>query len=210
MNGYVRSFVETENHPEVEMIRTKARQDGVPIMQPVAMATVLQLLTLHKPNKILEVGTAVAYSSIKMALALPNIRIVTIERDESMYEQAMSNVKKLGLDNRINIIYKDALEAFEIVKDFGPFDALLIDAAKAQYKNFFEIYEPLVKEKGLILTDNILFRGLVYEEAETIDSKRIRRLVQKIDEYNHWLNNHPSFQTVFLPVDDGIAVTIKQ
>jgi predicted O-methyltransferase YrrM len=106
------------------------------------------------------------------------------------------------------LIKGDALEIEDQVKKHAPFDAIFIDAAKGQYKRFFEIYANYLSEDGIIITDNVLFKGLVSEP--NIENKRIRSLVKKINEFNTWLMSHPHYYTVILPVGDGVAISKKR
>lgn len=145
-----------------------------------------------------------------MAEALPYTTIVTIERDEQRFHQAKAHIKEAGLEDRIHLIFGDALEVLDTVKKHAPFDLIFVDAAKGQYERFFSMYETCLTHSGTIITDNVLFRGLVAEDINTIEPKRIKNLVKKIDRYNHWLMNHPDYQTTILPVGDGIAISMKR
>lgn len=185
-----------------------ARENGVPIMELAGIEAMLQLLRIQKPKKILEVGTAIGYSALRMAYALPNSNIVTIERDAERYQLAEQFLKEAGKESQITIIKKDALEAESDVFVHAPFDAIFIDAAKGQYQRFFELYSRYLTDDGVIVTDNVLFKGLVCESE--IENKRIRNLVKKIKDFNHWLMNHPDYDTVLLPVGDGVAISKKR
>lgn len=185
-----------------------AREHGVPIMELVGIEAMLQLLRIQKPTNILEVGTAIGYSALRMAYALPTCKIVTIERDAERYKLAEQYIQKADKSSQITIIKGDALESESAVKAHGSFDAIFIDAAKGQYQRFFEIYSRYLTKDGIIITDNVLFKGLVYETE--IENKRIRNLVKKINEFNRWLMNHPDYYTVILPIGDGVAISRKR
>jgi predicted O-methyltransferase YrrM len=206
---YLDSLVPTRNDLVTKMEKL-AQSDNVPIMDLVGMETLLQLLRLSQPKRILEIGAAIGYSAIRMAQAIPGVTIVTIERDEQRYLQAKQHIAEAGLSNRIELIFGDALEVQAQVAQQGPFDLIFVDAAKGQYERFFTMYEPLLNDMGVIITDNVLFRGLVAENQETIEPKRIRNLVKKIDRYNRWLMEHPDYITTILPVGDGIAISKKR
>lgn len=192
-------FIEMENY---------AKENKVPIMELAGIETLLQLLRIQDSKRILEVGTAIGYSALRMAEALPNASIVTIERDLERIQSAEEYMSRSKYGEQILLIKGDALEVEELVSGQAPFDAIFVDAAKGQYKKFFEIYSKYLSDDGMIITDNVLFKGLV-TEAE-IESKRIRNLVKKIDGFNQWLMNHPDFHTVILPVGDGIAISKKK
>ncbi|SEM31244.1 Predicted O-methyltransferase YrrM [Mesobacillus persicus] len=185
-----------------------AKEHQVPIMEPAGIEMMLQMLRLKKAETILEVGTAIGYSALRMAYALPNAKIVTIERDEERLSKARAYIKEANKESQILTIYGDALETATQVSQLGTFDAVFIDAAKGQYKRFFEIYTAFLKPGGMVITDNVLFKGLVATQDTT--NKRIKSLVKKIDDFNRWLMSHPDYDTVILPVGDGVAISMKR
>ncbi|MGX1982557.1 putative O-methyltransferase YrrM [Thermolongibacillus altinsuensis] len=205
---YIQSLL-PEREEAILKMEDYAREHHVPIMDLVGIETMLHLLKIANPKKILEIGTAIGYSAIRMAKVLPNAKIVTIERDEERYKQALLYVNETKTSEQIEVLFGDALELSDQVAEKGPFDALFIDAAKGQYRRFFELYEPLLTERGIIITDNVLFKGLVASE-QPIEQKRIRQLVQKIREYNEWLMNHPRYETIILPIGDGMAISRRR
>ncbi|MBB5354625.1 putative O-methyltransferase YrrM [Anoxybacillus mongoliensis] len=186
-----------------------ARDHGIPIMDALGIETMLHILKLVQPKRILEIGTAIGYSAIRMAKALPNAKIVTIERDEERYKQALGYVSQTNTNGQMTLLFGDALDMSDEVKKYAPFDVLFIDAAKGQYRRFFELYEPLLSEQGIIITDNVLFKGLVATN-ESIEQKRIRQLVKKIQAYNEWLMTHPHYETIIIPIGDGMAISRKR
>jgi predicted O-methyltransferase YrrM len=207
LQSYIDSLIQPRNGLITEM-EEYARLNGVPIMEPAGIETMLQLLRIQQPETILEVGTAIGYSALRMAIALPQTKIVTLERDEERLKLAVDYIKRADMQQRIIQISGDALELEEEVAGHAPFDAIFIDAAKGQYKRFFEIYSRYLKPGGLIITDNVLFKGLVYNQEA--DSRRLRSLVKKIDEFNRWLAANKEYDTVILPIGDGIAVSKKR
>ena len=209
LDEYLQTLVPSRNALLSEM-EEYARENGVPIMELTGMESMLQILKIQKPRKILEIGTAIGYSALRMAYTLPDASILTIERDEERIEKAHHFIDRADMKSRILIIKGDALETENFVSTEGPFDFIFIDAAKGQYKRFFEIYEKSLAEGGIILSDNVLFIGLVALEQEEIESKRIKNLVKKIKGYNEWLMNKEDFETVILPVGDGLAISIKR
>lgn len=189
----------------LEEMEQFAEDNGVPIMELAGIEALLQILRIQKPKSILEIGTAIGYSALRMAHALPSCEITTIERDAERYELAEKYIKEAGKEGQVRIIKGDALEVELNIKEHAPFDAIFIDAAKGQYRKFFEIYSQYLSKDGMIITDNVLFKGLVCESE--IENKRVRTLVKKINDFNEWLMNHPDFYTVILPVGDGVAIT---
>ena len=179
-----------------------AEENNVPIIQKEGLNFILNYIKENKVKKILEIGTAIGYSAISMALIDENIKITTIERNKEMFSLATKNVKDFNLEKRINIIYADALEAE--IKD--KYDLIFIDAAKAQYIKFFEKYKSNLKENGAIITDNLNFHGLA-NNPEEIHSKNLKALVRKINNDKEFLKENKEFKTNFYEKGDGISVS---
>jgi predicted O-methyltransferase YrrM len=207
VEDYLKSLVPTRDK-RVEEIEEYAKLHQVPIMDLVGMESLLQQMKLHEPKRILEIGTAIGYSAIRMVQALPSATVITIERDQERYEQALKNITSLGLSDRIDVRFGDALDLAQTLESEPLFDVLFIDAAKGQYQRFLDIYGQFVNQGGVIYSDNVLFRGLVAEDD--IDNKRLRTIAKKIKSYNEWLMNHQDYETRILPVGDGLAVSIKR
>ena len=188
----------------IKEIEKYAKEENVPIMNREGIAFLCELIKKHKVKSILEIGSAIGYSSIKMALLDKNIRITTIERDEVRYKEAVKNIDKCNLNYQITIVLGDALET----NITGSFDMIFIDAAKSQNIKFFNKYKDLLNKNGIIVTDNMSFHGLV-EEKERIRNKNLRQLVNKIKKYIVFLEENEEFNTVFYKEGDGVAVSEK-
>lgn len=186
-----------------------AQKFDVPIIQDQGLELMLQLLRIKQPATILEIGTAIGYSSLMMARHLPNTRIVSIERDKARYDEAVNYHKRSDINERVTLIKADALEIENEDIPQGPFDVIFIDAAKAQYQKFFEKYESLLKEDGMIISDNLLFHGHIFDNNQK-QSRNLKQLVRKINRYNDWLANHPNYDTLLLPIGDGVAISLKR
>ena len=186
-----------------------AAENHVPIMQLPGMESLLQLLLLQKPTSILEIGTAIGYSSMRMAKKLTNVHITTIERDQEKFEIAKQYIARENLQDRILTIHGDALEITADNLGNQKFDAIFIDAAKGQYKNFFEKYESFLNDHGVIYCDNILLNGLSELPLEEVP-KRKRTMVRNQHHFMKWLLEHPNYETAFFPVGDGMLVSIKR
>ena len=207
LHSYIEDLI-LERNPLLTEMEFYAREHNVPIMELEGIETMLQLLRIQGTKKILEVGTAIGYSALRMAEALPGAQIVTIERDDERAQVAVGLIERSAYKERITLIKGDALEVEEQISGHAPFDAIFIDAAKGQYKKFFEMYSNYLSSDGMIITDNVLFKGLVAEPE--IESKRIRNLVKKIDDFNKWLMKHPDYISVILPVGDGVAISKRR
>ena len=187
----------------INRMREYALENNVPIMTEGGINYLMKYIKKNKIKRILEVGTAIGYSAIMMCSVDSDIVVTTIERDEKRYLEALKNIKKAKMEDRINLIYKDALE----VNLDEEFDLIFIDAAKAQNRNFFEMFEKNLAKDGTIITDNMNFHGLVYKDLESIESRNLRQLVRKVKEYREFLENNKNFTTEFYDIGDGIAVS---
>ncbi len=189
----------------IEEMEKYAEKENVPIMQKDGIEFLLDFINKNNIKSILEVGSAIGYSSIRMALVSDDITITTIERDKSRYLKAVYNINKSSLDNRIEIINDDALN-IDVDKKF---DLIFIDAAKSKNIDFFEKYKSNLSEKGFIITDNLSFHGLVDTNIDSIESRNVRGLVRKIRKYIEFLKENKEFKTEFLSVGDGISISQK-
>ena len=196
----------TSIYAEIREIKKYALDNKIPIMVDEGIDFLTTFIIKNQTTNILEIGSAIGYSAIMMALANPNVKITTIERDRERYLEAVKNVKKMGLEDRITLIFNDALET----TIEGKFDLIFIDAAKGQNIRFFEKFEPNLTDHGVIITDNINFHGLVQKDADSIQSRNLRGLVRKIREYIDYLKNNPKYDVEFLKIGDGIAVARKK
>lgn len=194
------------NYTLLKEIINYAKENKVPIMQSEGIDFVTTFIIKNQIRTILEIGSGIGFSAIMMALCHIDIRIVSIERDQDRYLEAVKNIKKFGLEDRITLIYNDAFN----VKLTESFDMILIDAAKAQNQRFFELFKSNLKEKGYILTDNMYFHGLVSKDEKEIKSRNLRGIVKKIKEYITFLNKNEEFTTNIYEVGDGIAVSEKK
>ncbi|RYG74775.1 O-methyltransferase [Lentibacillus lipolyticus] len=196
----------TEEPEWVKALEEEAKRERIPIMDPLGIHFVMQMIRLAKPERILEIGSAIGYSALRMSQANPDSSIVTIERDAQRYNQAVENIRKMGKTDAIEVIFGDAAE--EIPNMTGStFDMVLIDAAKGSYKEFFQLSEPLLPSGGFVLTDNVLFKGFVANAGK--QHPRYQKIAGKIREYNDWLVKHPEFTTTIVPIGDGIAISNK-
>lgn len=196
----------TSIYAEIREIKKYALDNKVPIMVDEGIDFLTTFIIKNQITNILEIGSAIGYSAIMMALANPNVKITTIERDHERYLEAVKNVKKIGLEDRITLVFNDALET----SVEGKFDLIFIDAAKGQNIRFFEKFEPNLADHGAIITDNIDFHGLVEKDVETIQSRNLRGLIRKIREYIDYLKSNSKYEVEFLKIGDGIAVAKKK
>lgn len=206
-HNYILSLIR-DNKDWVNLLEEKAKKEAIPIMDAVSINFLMQIVRIKKPQYILEIGTAIGYSALRMIEAYPQTHIVTIERDKKRKKEAEYFIQLFNQEDKIDVMYGDALCIMEkLTNDHRTFDLIFIDAAKSQYKNFFEQGISLLSDNGIIVTDNILFKGYVYNDHS---HSRYQKLAKKIDTFNNWLANHPLFETAFLPIGDGIALSLKK
>ena len=193
----------------IEKLREKAIADNIPIMQTEGLTFMCERLNECQASSVLEIGSAVGYSAIFMALHVKDLKIDTIERDETRHLEAVKNVSEFNLNDQITLHLADALEFDESLLKHAPFDLLFIDAAKAQYQKFFEKYVGYVKEDGIILVDNLDFHGMIFD-IEHINNRNTKQLVKKIKRFKEWILNNENYESEYYPVGDGIVLIRKK
>lgn len=181
-----------------------AKKKDIPIMEKEGIEFICAFIKSHNIKHILEIGSAIGYSAIRMAMVSTNVHVTTIERDHVRYEKAVSYVQRCGLSSRVTLLHEDALEACV----HGSYELLFIDAAKAQYIRFFELYEQYIREGGFIVSDNLKFHGFV-EHQERVTSRNLRQLVGKIARYVEYLKNRDDYDTKFYDFGDGVSISQK-
>lgn len=180
--------------------------NNVPIVERDSIRFIQKYIEVNNVKKVLEIGTAIGYSAIMMALANEDVEITTIERDDKRYKEAVKNVNRSGLDKRIEIVFNDALDVNLVNHKY---DLIFIDAAKGQYIKFFEKFENYLNDGGIIITDNLKFHGLV-KNKDKIESKNVMGLVTKIEKYIDFLKNNENYVTKFYDIGDGLSVSFRK
>ena len=193
---------------DVKEIRKNALDKNIPIMQDEGIEFLLNFIKSNNIENILEVGTAVGYSAIRMASISPLIKVTSIERDSTRYMEAVKNIAKQHLEDRITLIFKDAIDV-EFDKN-TKFDLIFIDAAKGKNADFFQKFQKYLKPNGYIITDNLKFHGCVDKPLEEIESRNVRGLVRKIRSYIEFLKSNEEFETEFYDVGDGVSVSRRK
>ena len=187
---------------ELLQIEEYAKDNYIPIMLKDGIEYLCDYIRKNNIKNILEIGSAIGYSAIKMALVSDDINVTTIEKDEERYNMAVSNIHKFNLDNRIDIILKDAKE----VELTSKFDLIFIDASKGNNIYFFNKFASNLVDSGVIITDNLSFHGRV-EDANLITSKNQLGIVNKIKDFISFLDNNKDFTTTYILVGDKIAIS---
>lgn len=190
----------------IEQIKEKALNEHIPIIMDDTLEVVGQVLKELKPNKILEIGTAVGYSAICFSKYLAgNGRIDTIEREEDRIAEAKINVKDLNLEQKINIISGDAVEILPTLNE--KYDAIFIDAAKGKYPFFLKEAIRMLSDKGIIIADNILYKGYTLSDY---NKHKQRTAVRGLREYLKELEENEDLETELLEVGDGLTITRRK
>ena len=191
------------NKEELNKIKQKALEEHIPIIMDDTLEVVDKFLKEIKPQKILEIGTAVGYSAMCFSEYLQeNGTIDTIERDKQRVEEAKTNIEKVGVSNKINIYEGDAVEILPTLNE--KYDAIFIDAAKGKYPFFLKEALRMLKPNGVILADNILYKGYVMSDY---NKHKQRTAVRNLREYIKEVTEDPNLETEILEVGDGLAIS---
>lgn len=191
----------------LNQLEQQALQDHVPIIRREMQSLLKVLIAIKQPKRILEVGTAVGFSSILMGeYGRKDSQIITIENYEKRIPIARENIKKAGMEEKIHLIEGDALE---VMKELEPsFDFIFMDAAKGQYINFFPECLRLLGDGGVLVSDNVLQDGDIIESRYAV-CRRNRTIHSRMREYLYTLKNHPQLSTAILPLGDGVTISTK-
>lgn len=181
-----------------------AKEFNIPIMEHDGIEFLLKYIKENNIKNILEIGSAIGYSAIRMCLIDDDIKVTTIERDENRYKEAIKNINLFNLEDRINIIFDDAFN----VELTNKYDLIFIDAAKSQYIKFFLKFKENLNDNGVIVSDNLNFHGLTHTK-EPISSRNVRGIVRKLNNYIDFLNENKEFKTTFYEIGDGISISKK-
>ena len=190
----------------IDELKDKALKEGVPIIKDEGLSFLLAFIEEHQSKQILELGSAVGYSAIMMARLGQDIHVDTIEKDEQMYLQAVRNIQAEGLEKQIRIFF----QPIEEYRSDKLYDLIFVDAAKAQYGKYLEMFLDNLADDGYMLFDNMMFHGLV-ADPESIRSRSLRGLVRKIRAFSEKVQNDERFDIMrFDDVGDGILVLSRR
>ena len=193
------------NKEELFKIKQKALEEHIPIIMDDTLEVIAKILMEKKPEKILEIGTAVGYSAICFSEYLKeNGRIDTIERDAQREAEARENIKKVGVEDKIKLYEGDAVEILPTLNE--KYDVVFIDAAKGKYPFFLEQALRMLKDDGIILADNILYKVYVMSDY---NKHKQRTAVTHLRQYIKEITENPELETQILEVGDGLAISKK-
>lgn len=189
----------------IEEMERYAKDNNVPIMLPDGIEYLIKFIQDNNIKSILEIGTAIGYSAIRMASVDSDIKVTSIERDKERYDKALENINKMNLNDRINVIFGDAMDT--TVE--GEYDLIFIDASKGHSIDFFLKYSKNLKDNGVIITDNLSFHGLVEDESLAI-TKNQKGLVKRIKKFIEFLDNNKEYETIYINVGDKISISRRK
>jgi predicted O-methyltransferase YrrM len=204
---YLRSLLPKQDE-FIESLSKKALEEYIPVVPPEEAQFICTLFAVAKPKNVLEIGTAIGYSSIIFSRVLEDAHITTVEIDENMVQAAKNNIKADGRQDKIDVIHGNGLDVLDTLFDEGKrFDCIFVDAAKGQYLNFFEKCMRVLTPGGMLLSDNVLYRGTVAKEG--FIPRKHRTIIRNLKEYLNILSTDSRLKTSILPIGDGLAVSTK-
>ena len=190
------------NEKEFEIVKERALENHVPIIMDDTLEVIREILEKENPKRILEIGTAVGYSASCFVKYAKDAIVDTIELDEVRAQEAIENVKKIGVDNNIKIMVGNAVDILPTLN--GEYDLVFIDAAKSKYSIFLSEGIRLIRNGGIILADNVLYKGYVMSDY---NKHKQRTAVRHLREYIKEVTENPNLETEILEVGDGLAIT---
>ena len=194
------------NEEELMKIKEKALENHIPIIMDDTLEVIANILTKIKPKTILEIGAAVGYSAMCFSKYLQDDGIIdTIERDEERIQEAKENFVKVGVQDKINLYEGDAVDILPTLN--GKYDVVFIDAAKGKYPFFLEQALRMLNDKGVIIADNVLYKGYVMSDY---NKHKQRTAVRNLREYIARVNEDANLDTEILEVGDGLAISYKK
>ncbi len=205
VEDYIREILR-EEEGIIKKLMQEAEERHIPVIEPEVAALLKNIIKMSGTKTILEVGTAIGYSAILFATAAgEGAKVVTIERNPDYTEEALQNIREAGMEDTIKVLHGDALEVLPCLEE--PFDMIFLDGAKGHYGEMLERSIQLLNPGGLLISDNILFRGMV--ASDDLIRRRKKTIVIRMREYLKAITSHPQLETSILPVGDGLAISLK-
>lgn len=190
----------------LERLEREAHENHVPIVTPEVAQFLSFFVALKKPKNLLEIGTAIGYSGITMLKASSQTeKLTTIEIRENTATKAMENFKRAGLEDKVEIIVGDGREVLESLE--GSFDFVFIDAAKGHYHEYFEEAMRLLAPHGVIICDNVLYKGMVAKKE--LVERRKKTIVKRLREFTKYVMNLENYESTLIPMGDGLLVSVR-
>jgi len=192
--GYLR---EMENY---------AHEYNVPIIQKEVRCFLGTLLRYKSPANIVELGTAIGYSSLFFSQYIKDGgKIITFEREKEYYDIAMSNISKMGKSDCVEVIFGDAYE--NVRKINGKFDMIFMDANKSMYRYYLDTLFPMLNVGGIVVCDNILYKGMI--SNDDLAPRKQNTIIENIKDFLTYISNHDKLETSIVPIGDGVSLSVK-
>ena len=208
---YVTEYIREKTEQTDSLLRELeeyARQNSVPIAEPETARLLSVLTRLKRPERVLEVGCAIGYSSIIISKGLAaNGRILTLEYSPEMAARARENIKRAALDGVIRVVEADAKDYLAYIDEDECFDMIFLDGPKAHYVNMLDDAVRLLKKGGMLITDNVLFKGMTVDDGHF--ARRKVTIIHRLREYIDALMAHPQLETSILSQGDGVTLSVK-
>lgn len=205
IEDYIRNLIQEEQN--LKDIRDYGEENAVPIIHPEVKQLLKVMIEIKKPKKILEVGTAIGYSAMVMANVMPRDgKIVTIERNPVMIELAKQNIADKGFGKMIEIREGDAEEILAELDE--KFDMVFLDGAKGRYQDFLEYIFKNLNDEGVIIADNVLFKGMIASDELVI--RRKKTIVKRMRSYLEYISDDQRLETSIIPIGDGVAISYRR
>ncbi len=194
---------------KLQQLQADALRRGIPIIKDDTAAYLVNLIADEKPQKILEIGTAVGYSAAVLLTSAPDSSYLwTIELDRDLAAEAEQNLAKLGLTQKAQVLQGDALEIMpQLIQCGEHFDLIFIDGPKGQYPRLFKLADRLLEVRGILVADNIELHGMLLPETHV--PHKHKTMVRRLQEYLDIIQNHPHYKSEIMPIGDGLAVSRK-
>lgn len=210
VNNDVEKYIQDTLAPlkmELKLIHDNSIKEGIPVAKLEALRVMENILILKKPFSILELGCAVGFTSIFFSQYLKEDGYIdTVENDSDMIDRARINIKMLALEDKINIIYAEALDYLKNINK--KYDIIFIDVAKGQYEGYFDLCSNLINDGGVIIADNVLYRGMV-AKGDKIPHRQ-NTLVERLRHFLNKITKDERFSTSILSVGDGLSISVKK
>ena len=204
IDSYINSLI-TEDNDKLNKFREYCEERNLPIIHKEVGQFIKLLINQLNAKNIIEIGTNVGYSAIFMSKVMKDEgKVVTFERSEKFYKEALKNINDFGLDKNIRVYFGDAVDMLDQVE--GNFDMAFIDAAKSYYRIFFDKCLKMMKPGAIILSDNVLYQGMIASDELVV--RRKKTLVRNLRNYLKYISHDERFVTSVLPLGDGLAVTL--
>ncbi len=203
---YIRDTI-PESTGHIAEMELYAKEHDVPISQPESIRFMEVLLKIAGAKRVLEIGTAIGYSAIRMTKAC-GAEIVTVELSEEMADEAERNFQKAGVSEKVTLLRGDARQVVADMEGEECFDVIFVDAAKGQYMEFFSHCDRLLKKGGILVSDNVLYKGMTATDELVV--RRKITIVRRLRKYLEMLKENENYATALLPIGDGVALSFKE